>query len=107
VDDGRGGSPSRRWLPGFRTNTHQPSSGRTTRRALSGAYPATIDGMIYVSSMAMLDGARRGLRSPALARWMPGTGIAATLAVNVLPGCTPERWVGDRRMACAGTRREL
>jgi Protein of unknown function (DUF2637) len=54
--------------------------------AVGYAYPATIDGMIYVSSMAMLDSARRGLRTPALARWMLGVGIAATLAVNVLAG---------------------
>jgi hypothetical protein len=54
--------------------------------AVGYAYPATIDGMIYVSSMAMLDSARRGLHTPALARWMLGVGIAATLAVNVLAG---------------------
>ena len=30
--------------------------------------PLTADGLIYASSMAMLDSARRGLRVPALAR---------------------------------------
>jgi hypothetical protein len=30
--------------------------------------PLTVDGLIYSSSMAMLDAARRGARSPVLAR---------------------------------------
>jgi hypothetical protein len=36
--------------------------------------------------MAMLDSARRGVRVPALARWLLGLGIAATLAANVAHG---------------------
>jgi len=37
--------------------------------------PLTVDGLIYASSMAMLDSARRGARVPALARWLLGLGI--------------------------------
>jgi hypothetical protein len=36
--------------------------------------------------MAMLDSARWGIRAPALARWLLGLGIAATLAANVAHG---------------------
>jgi uncharacterized protein DUF2637 len=45
--------------------------------------PLTVDGLIYASSMAMLDLARRGIPAPVLARWLLGLGIAATLAANV------------------------
>jgi hypothetical protein len=48
--------------------------------------PLTVDGLIYASSMAMLDSARRGVRVPPLARWLLGLGIAATLAANVAHG---------------------
>ena len=48
--------------------------------------PLTVDGLIYASSMVMLDSARRGLRVPALARWLLGLGILATLAANVAHG---------------------
>jgi hypothetical protein len=48
--------------------------------------PLTVDGLIYASSMAMLDSARRGARVPALARWLLGMGIIATLAANVAHG---------------------
>src|ERR1700740_3117277 len=47
--------------------------------------PLTVDGLIYASSMVMLDSARRGARVPALARWLLGLGIVATLAANVAP----------------------
>jgi hypothetical protein len=40
--------------------------------------PLTVDGLIYASSMAMLDSARGGARVPALAGWLLGLGIAAT-----------------------------
>ncbi len=42
--------------------------------------PLTVDGLIYASSMVMLDSARRGARVSALARWLLGLGIAANLA---------------------------
>jgi hypothetical protein len=45
--------------------------------------PLTVDGLIYASSMVMLDCARRKVPVPALARWLLGLGIAATLAANV------------------------
>src|SRR3984885_13047015 len=48
--------------------------------------PLTVDGLIYASSMVMLDAARRGARVPALARWLLGLGIVATLAANVAHG---------------------
>jgi hypothetical protein len=48
--------------------------------------PLTVDGLIYASSMVMLDAARRKTQVPALARWLLGLGIAATLAANVAHG---------------------
>ena len=48
--------------------------------------PLTVDGLIYASSMVMLDSARRDLPVPALARWLLGLGIAATLSANVAHG---------------------
>ena len=48
--------------------------------------PLTVDGLIYASSMVMLDAARRGERVPALARWLLGLRIVATLAVNITHG---------------------
>ena len=48
--------------------------------------PLTVDGLIYASSMVLLDSARREVRVPALARWLLGLGIAATLAANVAHG---------------------
>ena len=48
--------------------------------------PLTVDGLIWASSMVMLDSARRGARVPSLARWLLGLGIAATLAANVAHG---------------------
>jgi hypothetical protein len=48
--------------------------------------PLTVDGLIYASSMVMLDSARRCVRVPALARWLLGLGVIATLAANVAHG---------------------
>ena len=48
--------------------------------------PLTVDGLIYASSMVMLDSARRKMPVPALARWLLGLGIAATLSANVAHG---------------------
>jgi hypothetical protein len=45
-----------------------------------------VDGLIYASSMVMLDSARRKTPVPAFARWLLGLGIAATLAANVVHG---------------------
>jgi hypothetical protein len=48
--------------------------------------PLTVDGLIDASSMVLLDSARREVPVPALARWLPGLGIAATLAASVARG---------------------
>ena len=48
--------------------------------------PLTVDGLIYASSMVMLDSARRNVPVPPLARWLLGLGVAATLAANVAHG---------------------
>lgn len=48
--------------------------------------PLTVDGLIYASSMVMLDSARRKVPVPALARWLLGLGITATFAANVARG---------------------
>jgi len=45
--------------------------------------PLTVDGLIYASSMVILDCARRKVPIPALARWLLGVGITTTLAANV------------------------
>ncbi len=48
--------------------------------------PATIDGLVYASSMVVLYAARHGLPVPSLARWLLGLGIAATLTANMAQG---------------------
>lgn len=48
--------------------------------------PATIDGLVYCSSMVVLYAARHQLQVPALARWLLALGIVATLAANVAHG---------------------
>jgi hypothetical protein len=48
--------------------------------------PATIDGLVYASSMVVLYAARHQLPVPPLARWLLGLGIAATLATNMAQG---------------------
>jgi hypothetical protein len=69
--------------------------------------PLTVDGLIRASSMVMLDSARRGLRVPALARWLLGLGIAATLAANVAHGLghSPIDRCHSRRVASGGAGR--
>jgi hypothetical protein len=48
--------------------------------------PATIDGLVYASSMVILYAARHRVAVPALARWLLGLGIAATLTANMARG---------------------
>jgi hypothetical protein len=48
--------------------------------------PATIDGLVYASSMVILYAARHRLPVPRLAKWMLALGILASLAVNVAQG---------------------
>ncbi len=45
-----------------------------------------MDGLIYASSMVMLDSAGREVPFPALTRWLLGLVMAATLAANVAHG---------------------
>jgi hypothetical protein len=48
--------------------------------------PATIDGLVYASSMVVLSAARHRVPVPSLARWLLGLGIAATLTANMTQG---------------------
>jgi Protein of unknown function (DUF2637) len=48
--------------------------------------PAMIDGLVYASSMVVLNAARHRLPVPSLARWVLGLGIAATLTANTAQG---------------------
>ncbi len=48
--------------------------------------PATIDGLVYASSMVILYAARHRVPAPPLARWLLGLGIAATLTANMAQG---------------------
>jgi hypothetical protein len=48
--------------------------------------PATIDGLVYASSMVVLYAARHKVPVPSLARWLLGLGIAATLTANMAQG---------------------
>jgi hypothetical protein len=48
--------------------------------------PATIDGLVYASSMVVLHAARHRVPVPSMARWLLGLGIAATLTANMAQG---------------------
>jgi Protein of unknown function (DUF2637) len=48
--------------------------------------PATIDGLVYASSMVVLYAARHKVPVPSLARWLLALGIAATLTANMAQG---------------------
>jgi hypothetical protein len=48
--------------------------------------PATIDGLVWASSMAVLCAARHRVPVPSLARWLLALGIAATLTANMAQG---------------------
>ncbi len=48
--------------------------------------PATIDGLVYASSMVVLSAARHRVPVPSLARWLLGLGIAATVTANMAQG---------------------
>ena len=48
--------------------------------------PASIDGLVYASSMVVLYAARHRVPVPSLARWLLGLGIAATLTANMAQG---------------------
>jgi hypothetical protein len=48
--------------------------------------PATIDGLVYASSMVVLYAARHRVPVPSLARWLLALGIVATLTANMAQG---------------------
>src|SRR5690348_16079179 len=48
--------------------------------------PATIDGLVYASSMVVLYTARHRMPVPSLARWLLALGIAAALTANMAQG---------------------
>jgi hypothetical protein len=48
--------------------------------------PATIDGLVWASSMVVLYAARHRVPVPSLARWLLALGIAATLTANMAQG---------------------
>ena len=48
--------------------------------------PATIDDLVYASSMVVLYAAPHRVPVPSLARWLLGLGIAATLTANMAQG---------------------
>jgi hypothetical protein len=75
--------------------------------------PLTVGGLIYPSSMVMLDSARRVAPVPPLARCLLGLGIAATLAADVVHGlghgpagagvaAWPARLRWSARTSCSG-----
>jgi Protein of unknown function (DUF2637) len=88
-----GGLPWARWLALRRPlqwrhiSTLTRWRGHTARQGgRERPVPLTVEGLIYASSMLMLDSARRKAPVPSLARWLLGLGIAATLAANVAHG---------------------
>jgi hypothetical protein len=60
--------------------------------------PLTVDGLIYASSMVMLDSPHRKAQVPALARWLLGRGIAANVAHGLGTGL-PVRWWPHGRLS--------
>jgi hypothetical protein len=62
--------------------------------------PFTVDGLIYASSMVMLDSARQKMSVPTLARWLLCLGITATLTANVAHGLGHGLTGGAGRVAC-------
>jgi Protein of unknown function (DUF2637) len=48
--------------------------------------PFTVDGLIWVASMVVLDASRRGQPVPRLAAWSLGAGIVATVGANLAHG---------------------
>ena len=78
-------------------------AGRTGRPV-----PLTMDGLIYVTPIVMLDSARRKVPVRALARWLPGTGDRRNAYGQ--RGARPGRWPGgchSGRMADGRTGRLL
>jgi len=55
--------------------------------------PATIDGLVYASSLVVLYAAQHRVPAPSLARWLLGVGIVATLTANMAQGESVRRTV--------------
>jgi Protein of unknown function (DUF2637) len=69
--------------------------------------PATIDGLVYASSMLVLYAARHRMPVPSLARWLLGLGIAATLTAEHSTGLVPRSRRGGGRCLSSGQSRGL
>jgi hypothetical protein len=72
--------------------------------------PASVDGVVLVSSMVLLDAARRGVPAPGLARVMLAAGVLATLGANSavgaghgLVGVLVSGWPAVAFIGCAET----
>ena len=69
--------------------------------------PATIDGLVYASSMVVLYAARRRVPVPSLARWLLALGIAATLTANMAQVLVARSRRGGGRGLAGGQSRGL
>ena len=69
--------------------------------------PATIDGLVYASSMVILYAARHRVPAPSLARWLLGLGIAATLTAEHGPGLVKRSRRSSGRGLASGQPRGL
>ena len=69
--------------------------------------PATIDGLVYASSMVVLYAARHRVPVPCLARWLPGLGIARHPHREHGPGLVPRPGRGSGRGLARGQPRGL
>jgi hypothetical protein len=69
--------------------------------------PATIDGLVYASSMVVLYAARHRVPVPSLTRWLLGLGIAATLTANMAQGWSRGPVGGGGRGLAGGQPRGL
>ena len=69
--------------------------------------PATIDGLVYASSMVVLSAARHRVPVPSLARCLLGLGIAATLTAKYGPGLVPQPGRGGGRGLAGGPSHRL
>jgi hypothetical protein len=69
--------------------------------------PLTVDGLIYASSMVMLDSARRCIRVPALARWLLGLGVSQPRAQRLREYLAAAADTHGERLAALGATGEL
>ena len=63
--------------------------------------PLTVDGLVYASSMVMLEAARRTMPVPALARWLLGwvsrRRLRPTWHTGSATACSAQPWLHGRR----------